>query len=468
VTTDSAADSASDTAFDGTNEDATTRAASLADLHRIRRRGVLIEVRDGADAGAKVALSPGGVVVGSGQSADLRLSDDLVSRRHLELNAEAAGVRARDLGSLNGTWLGPHRLDSMLITSDATVRVGQTTLELRFEGAPIDVPISQRRSFGRAVGTSPAIRHVFALLEQAARSRATVLLEGDSGTGKDVLAHALHEESDRRDGPFVVIDCGAIPLTLIESELFGHERGAFTGAQNSRAGAFEQAHGGTIFLDEIGEMPIEMQPKLLRVLESREVRRVGGGKPTAIDVRVVAATNRKLREAVRKREFREDLFYRLAVVHVRIPPLADRPEDVPALATSFFRKTIGDESAELPDDVMRLLTGYNWPGNARELRNVMDRFSTFGRADRALLFGEEAAAASPTGGFQLALSSLDDVPYHDAKERVIEAFHREILKRALERSGGSVTRAAEKLGMPKTSVYRLLAQLRGDGSQPDD
>jgi two-component system, NtrC family, response regulator GlrR len=307
------------------------------------------------------------------------------------------------------------------------------------------------------------MRNVFDLLERAARTDVTVLLEGESGTGKEVLAHALHAASPRRDGPFVVVDCGAIPESLVESELFGHERGAFTGALAARAGAFEQANHGTLFLDEIGELPLDAQPKLLRALETRSFRRVGGSQTIRVNVRVVAATNRRLREAVRKKELREDLFYRLAVVHVTVPRLADRADDILPLAESFLRRATGDRAATIPPELAALLGSYSWPGNARELRNVIERFATFGRADARVLFGE---AALEEAGALLDFTELGGLPYHDAKQRLIDAFHRAVLPRAVERAGGSVPRAAEQLGLPKASLYRMLHQLRGQHPGP--
>lgn len=440
-------------------EDVSTRSASVEELRRIRLAGARVGVTSGPDAPLELPIGAAGLLVGSGVGCDLRLADPLVSRRHVELRAEAAGVRVVDRGSLNGTHFGGARVGEVLLTGDATLRVGGTTLAVRLVGDPLDLELSTRTTFGEAIARSPAMRHVFEMLERAARSDVTVLLEGESGTGKDVLAHALHAESARRDGPFVVVDCGAIPENLVESELFGHERGAFTGAVGSRAGAFEQARGGTLFLDEIGELPIEAQPKLLRAIESRSVRRVGGAQTVPLDVRVVAATNRRLRDAVRRREFREDLFYRLAVVHVAVPPLADRREDIPPLAELFLRRATGRDDARVPDDLLHLFAHYPWPGNARELRNVIERFATFERTDPGLLFGQTTEAASEARGI-LDPAALARLPYHEAKRQLVDAFHRAVLPRVVERAGGSVPRAAEILGIPKASLYRMLQELR--------
>ena len=446
----------------GFEEDMETRAAPVPGSSRVRLTGAEVEVVAGAEKGIRVPIGAAGVVVGSGLGCDLRLGDKLVSRRHLELGAEPSGVRVRDLGSRNGTLFGGARIRDLSLDRDGVLIVGETSLAVRLLSQPLDMALSPRTRCGDAIAHSSAMRHVFALLERAAQNDVTVLLEGDSGTGKDILALALHQESARRDGPFVVVDCGAIPDNLVESELFGHERGAFTGAVGTRTGAFEQAEGGTLFLDEIGELPMDAQPKLLRALENRSFRRVGGAQTIRVDVRVVAATYRRLREAVRRREFREDLFYRLAVVHVAVPRLSDRPDDVVPLAEAFLRRATGNAAAEVPPDLARLLTAYSWPGNARELRNVVERFATFDRAEPSLLFGAgDAGPASRRGGLDLA--AYESLPYHEAKRRLIEAFHRAVLPLVVERAGGSVPRAAELLEIPKASLYRMLAELRGDG-----
>jgi transcriptional regulator with PAS, ATPase and Fis domain len=440
--------------------DLSTHGTSIDDLQHVRLQGASVTVVSGPDAGVTMPIGAAGVLVGSGSSCDMRLADRRASRQHVELRAEAVGVRVIDRESRNGTHFCGARIEKLLLTSDAMITVGDTSLAIKLLTQPLDVPLSSRTAFGDAIAHSQAMRHVFSVLDQAAATDVTVLLEGDSGTGKEVLSHALHQESARREGPFVVVDCGAIPETLIESELFGHEKGAFTGAASTRLGAFEQAHTGTIFLDEIGELPLESQPKLLRALESRSFRRVGGSSTIKVDVRVIAATNRRLREAVRAREFREDLFYRLAVVHVSVPRLADRREDIRPLAERFLRLASGDDAARLPPEVVRLFEAYPWPGNARELRNVVERFATFRKADAALLFGGDAPQAAPGG--ELDVSAVDHLPYHEAKRRVMEALHKSLLPRAIERAGGSIPRAAQMLGIPKASLYRMLEGTEDD------
>jgi transcriptional regulator with PAS, ATPase and Fis domain len=308
------------------------------------------------------------------------------------------------------------------------------------------------------------MRHLFALLERAARSDVTVLFEGESGVGKDVLSHALHAISARADKPFVPVDCGAIPANLIESELFGHVKGAFTGAMSARDGLVVEAHGGTLFLDEIGELPIDLQPKLLRVLEQREVRAVGATRARAVDVRIIAATNRRLLESVASGAFRRDLFYRLAVARIVVPPLRDRPEDIVPLARAFLRATTGDPSIEIPADLGALLGGYAWPGNVRELRNVIERYAHLGLRDPRGLFDApevEAHGASP-------IDDLALLPLHEARRRAIDQFEQMYVPRVLARAGGVVARAAELAGVARPSFYRMLERVRPERGGIDD
>jgi len=445
-------------------DDSTTRAASLDELHMLVARGAELTVLEGPEAGLSIRAEPASVaVIGSGQGCDLRLTDPLVSRKHIEVHPGPRGVRIVDRGSRNGTYFHGARVGELVVTEAAELVLGKTRLAIRVDNDAVKLPFSRRTTFGSAVAHSEAMRHVFRVLEVAAAKDVTVLLEGESGTGKEVLASAIHEESARRDGPFVVVDCGAIAPTLIESELFGHERGAFTGAIATHQGAFERAHGGTIFLDELGELPLDAQPKLLRALESRTVRRVGGRDTVSFDVRVVAATNRRLKEAVRLKEFRQDLFYRLAVVHVVVPRLADRTEDIAPLAERFLRQSTGDSSATVPEDLARLLASYAWPGNVRELRNVIERFATFRENDPHLLFGRVSdPGAPPGGGGGFDFESVAHLPYAEAKRIILDAYHRAVIPRVVAEAGGVVPKAAERLGMSRTNLYRVLQELGGD------
>ncbi len=409
------------------------------------------------------------VVVGSGENCDLRITDDeTVSRQHARFLLTEGGLLVVDEGSRNGTWIGPVRVQRATVSEDTRVRVGNTTLAVRIDEVEKDIPLSRRTRMGDAIGFSPEMRHVFSLLERAAATEVTVLLEGESGVGKEVLTRALHAFSPRKDGPLVTIDCGAIPRDLVESELFGHERGAFTGAGQARIGLFEQADGGTIFLDEIGELPLDLQPKLLRALEAREVRPVGGNAVRHVDVRVVAATNRNLADEVRRGTFRQDLFYRLSVARMRIPPLRDRSSDIDVLATAFYREVLRNDSASLPPDILDLLRSYRWPGNVRELRNVVSRYALLGFSGRALFDDQSpdarARGAPPAEG----AADWQGRPYHQARQVVLDRFEVEFTKDAIGRANGVMLRAAELAGMARSSFYRLVEKhgIR-DAQDPD-
>ncbi|MFO0727651.1 MAG: sigma 54-interacting transcriptional regulator [Myxococcota bacterium] len=417
-----------------------------------------LEITAGVDTGRRLRLDRPSLVVGSGDSADLRLADGAVSREHLRISLTPAGVRLRDEGSKNGTWIGGLRVSDVTLTGDTAVELGTTTIQLRLESGPLDLPLSTSARFGTAVGVSASMRHLFALLERAATSDVTILLEGESGVGKEVLARGVHNASPRREGPFVTVDCGSIPAQLIEAELFGHEKGAFTGANEARKGMFEQADGGTLFLDEIGELPLDLQPKLLRVLEQREVRPLGSTAVRAVNVRVVAATNRRLAEAAHKNEFRRDLFYRLSVARVTVPPLRERPEDILPIARELLRSTSKDATLELPQDLAAMLGAYRWPGNVRELRNVIERWSFLGVRDAKMLFDAHAQGAAGEAAVQEDFSHL---PYHEARKRAIERFEQGYLPKVLERAGGVVAKAAELAEVARPSFYRMLERIRG-------
>ena len=435
------------------NQEPETRLAQPSPSATVSVRAAQVEVRGGPDDGRHARIDRPRFTIGSGESADLRVSDVTVSREHLRISLEPNGVRIRDEGSKNGTWLGDVRILEVLLTNDIAIRVGKTSIAVRIDAAPLELAVSGHTRFGDALGHSMVMRHLFGVLERAAAADVTVLLEGESGVGKDVLARAIHASSPRAGGPFVPVDCGAIPGALLESELFGHERGAFTSADKARLGLFEQANGGTIFLDEIGELPLELQPKLLRVLEQREVRPVGARAPRPVDVRVVAATNRRLGEASQRGEFRRDLFYRLAVARVTVPPLRDRVDDIVPLAQSFLRVATRAPDAELPTDLAAMLKAYAWPGNARELRNVIDRYAVLGARNARSLFDSSEYERAEEG---VDLSAL---PYHEARRITLERLDREYVPKVLHRAGGVVARAAELAELARPSLYRMMDRI---------
>jgi DNA-binding NtrC family response regulator len=296
------------------------------------------------------------------------------------------------------------------------------------------------------------MRRLFQVLDKVAQSSADVLIEGENGTGKEVIAAELVRLGGRRQKPLIIVDCGAISPTLIESELFGHVRGAFTGALRDRAGAFEEADGGTVFLDEIGELPLDMQPKLLRALAQREIRRVGASRSTKVDIRVIAATNRRLEREVNSGRFREDLYYRLSVVTLRVPPLRERKEDIPLLVSHFLDKLgVQDPLKVFPHEALEELKRYDWPGNVRELKNHVERVIVLGE-DMPLAAPADAAprASDPGPGVDI------ERPFKEAKEAIVERFERGYLAALLEWADGNVSRAARKAGLDRMYLHRLL------------
>ncbi len=341
------------------------------------------------------------------------------------------------------------------LQKEAEIRFGNTKVRLRLGGKHADVPSSSRTVFGAMIGASPAIRRVYTLLERAAPTTAPVLITGESGTGKELAARALHDASPRRDMPFEVVDCGGLPPTLIESELFGHEKGAFTNAIRDRQGAFERADGGTLFLDELGELPLELQPKLLRALGEQEVRRIGSRTALRVDVRVVAATNRDLRREVNAGTFRSDVFYRLAVIQVHMPPLRERIEDLPLLVHTLLERIAIDRRVDAhiePDDQLtESLARHHWPGNIRELRNYLEQLVILREPPELPTDG--AAAASPPAD---AFASLRKLPLRSAKEQLIERFERDYLEQLLTDTNGNVAEAARRAGVDRGTLFRTI------------
>jgi DNA-binding NtrC family response regulator len=429
---------------------------------RVPSRGIAIPaielvVIDGPSRGTRVRVENGFARVGSASASDLSLADFTVSRVHCEIRVHPTAISIKDCGSTNGTYVEGVNVHDGEVRPGAAVRVGKSVFRIESVDGGSVVPLSESDSFGLLVGASLEMRQVYAILERIAPTNATLLIEGETGTGKDVAARSLHAASPRASGPFVPVDCGAIPENLIESELFGHVRGAFSGAVNDRRGVFEEAHGGTLFLDEIGEMPLAVQSKLLRALETRSIRRVGGNVERPVDVRIVAATNRPLAVCANQGTFREDLYYRLAVVEVTLPPLRSRLEDIPLLADHFYRRFSGS-AASLPESFMATLVRRGWPGNVRELRNFIERSVSLGSIREGV---PSLRPSEPPPSLPSAMENI--VPLHlplkDARQAWTESFESIYVRSMLKKTGGNLTRAAELAGVNRRFMQRLLARL---------
>ena len=385
--------------------------------------------------------------VGSAATCSLVVASPTVSRFHAELTLVAEGVRVRDLGSTNGTFYLGQRIVEAVLAPSATIRVGSVDVAFAVHSDGLmSLPEYPHPTYRGVLGASSAMRRLFAVLARLEGSLAPVLLEGESGAGKEVVAKAIHDGSRASSGAFVAVNCGALPRDLVASELFGHKKGAFTGAAETRHGLFDAADGGTLFLDEIGELPLDLQPHLLRVLETGEVRPVGSDGGHAVKVRIVAATNRDVDEEVRAGRFREDLLYRLGVVRLRVPPLRERVEDIPALAAHFA----GD--ATLPAPVMEKLKSRDWAGNVRELRNAVQAWAALGVLPEA--------RRSSVATLELALGEVVDprAPYGPQKEAIVDRFTAIYLRRLLEDAGGSQTAAARIADLDRGYLGRLLAK----------
>ncbi len=455
------------------------RASSL-EIRRCR-----LSVLAGPDAGKTVDLGSSWFRVGARKGCDLVLSDQRVSGHHLEIRLDNDGFRLRDLESTNGTFVAGHRVREVYLNPGTVIYVGDSRLRFEPLDQSVSVKLSEDDRFGRMVGRSVAMRALFAKLERLAPTDASLLVTGETGTGKELVAEAVHERSKRKNGPFVVFDCGSVAENLIAGELFGHERGAFTGAVASRPGVFEQADGGTVFLDEIGELPIDLQPKLLGVLERRTVRRIGGQKEIPVDIRVVSATNRNLAKEMNLGRFREDLYYRISVVRVHLAPLRDRLDDIDLLVANFLAQLPGGQSVKLHDKTMHNLRNHDYPGNVRELRNLLERAvimagelatNLTGGPSRPRVASENPAspadpsaspspesAPAPHPEPSLAVPNMRvpidvSVPFKLAKSRMVEEFERRFLERLLDEHGGNVSKAARVTGLDRMTVHKMLAR----------
>jgi transcriptional regulator with GAF, ATPase, and Fis domain len=421
-----------------------TETRAMAPDATVTRPRTRITWEDGAGAHAVVLERP--VVVGSAAKADIVVDDPTVSRLHAELDPRSDGVWVRDLGSTNGTFVGDVLVTSARLPASARVRVGAVVLTTRAEAEPVPIDLWPEDGLGDLVGGSAVMRELYATIVRVAAAEAPVLVHGETGTGKELVARAIHDCSHHAAKPFVVVDCAALPETLLEAELFGHARGAFTGAVAARAGSFEAAEGGTVFLDEIGELPLATQPKLLRVLESRSVRRVGETSQRPIQARFLAATHRDLRRMVNDGEFREDLYFRVAVLPVNVPALRERPEDLPRLVERFAPAMPAAMRAELCER----LGGRRLSGNVRELRNIVERAVLLGRP-HADDVGSPPPRSTEVGG-----TGEDELPFEVPFQDFQHAAERAYLRRMLLKHGGQVAGAAEAAGINRTYFYRLL------------
>lgn len=426
-------------------------------IRQVPIRSLLIEVLAGPDKGRSFQTEEDVVSIGTAEGNGLVLTDDSVSPYHVELHRSTMGTVVRDLGSTHGVRVGRVQIHRGVIAPDTLLDIGGTRLCVR-DGSPVEQDVHSAGSLAGVLGHSPAMRHLMARMARAAHAEVPVLLDGESGTGKSLIGRAIHEMSNRSARPFVYVDCGALPVSVIASELFGHERGAFTGADQKREGAFERAEGGTLMLDEIGELPLAAQPTLLGALQRKQIRRVGGTRDINTDVRVIAATNRELRGEVNRGTFRLDLYYRLAVLRMTVPPLRSRQRDIPLLVEHFLRAAGYAEAVSeiVPDEIMDQWLRHPWPGNVRELRNAVE--STLVLREAPDLFTD----------MQLPAPVADDLaesdpfaefyghPIREAREEALGRFERAYSIALIERNGGNVSQAAREGQLDRKYLHELL------------
>ena len=431
------------------------------------RRCKLVVIK-GSQRGTEFVVSGDTFRVGKAPENDLVLADETVSRVHFEIARDAKGYLVRDMKSTNGTFLDGAEVKEAYLRAGSVIGLGSCELKFTPFEERIEILPSEKEQLGEMVGKSPAMREIFGLVEKIAPTDATVLIEGETGTGKDMIARTLHLLSPRHDAPFIVVDCGAVAGTLIESELFGHEKGSFTGAVTARQGAFELASGGTVFLDELGELSLDLQPKLLRVLEQRELRRVGGTKTIKVDLRVIAATRKDLRSEVEKGKFREDLYFRLNVVPITAPALRERREDIPLLIDSMLSKLGGPENkATLTEQTRAALMAHDWPGNVRELRNVIERALALG-ADPGMLVAPLGQGEPKAAQLHEKVEFEPNVSFRDTKEKWNELFERRYLAWLIKRADGNISKAARDADMDRKYLHKLLRKYGITSGDEDD
>ena len=440
----------------------------------------------GPDGPREEAFNQSVISIGATEDNDLIVTDSTVSRSHCRVIREESGYILKDLASTNGSFINGVRVREAWLAPGSEFRLGQCRLSFHPYDETVTITPAETERFGDIIGRDVRMREIFGMLEKIAPTGATVVIEGETGTGKEVVAQTIHKTSPRASKPFIVFDCGAVPESLIESELFGHEKGSFTGAIGTRQGLFETAQGGTIFLDELGELSLDLQPKLLRVLEQREVRRIGSTRAIPINVRVLAATNRDLAEEVRAGRFREDLFYRLSVVRLHLPPLRDRRDDIPLLIDHFLSTHAYNRDPATGRRKIRRLTpaathallNYHWPGNIRELVNVIERGCSFAEGDvidltelpRSVLGHPHQPGVPPVSAEHLAEDpdqppmpdniphpdDLHDMTFKKAKEEWISSFERDYILTLLERNDNNISHAAREAEIDRKYFRKLM------------
>ena len=439
--------------------------------------------------------------IGSMDDNDIVLSDDTVSRYHCRIIQDDTSYILIDNTSTNGTFINKVRVREAFLKPGCTIGVGQSQLRFNAREEEVQIVPSRADRCGGLIGGNPKMREIYSIIEKIAPTATTVVIDGETGTGKEVVAQAIHSLSPRSRNELVVFDCGAVPPKLIESELFGHEKGSFTGAVMSREGLFEMADGGTLFLDELGELPLDLQPKLLRALEQREVRRVGGAKSQKVDVRIIAATNRNLEDEVRAGRFRQDLFYRLSVVRLHLPSLHARADDIPVLVQHFLdtgaynRNPNGTQRVRaISKDAMTALQTYPWPGNVRELVNVVERAVSF--CERGTIDASDlpdyirTAKAAPKDAAAPTIRRASSVPaaaslaaqppptpeellavgitFKDAKERWVTTFERDYILQMLRRNNGNISHAARHADIDRKYFRKLMKKYDIEAAGGDD
>jgi len=452
------------------------------------------------------AFEKGEIRIGAMDDNDVVIQDDTVSRYHCKILQEDNAYVLLDLGSTNGTFINRVRIREGFLKPGCTVHLGQSEFKFTAGEEEVEIVPSRKDRCGDIIGKNQRLREIYAIIEKIAPTNTTVIIEGETGTGKEVVAQTIHRLSARAQGPMMVFDCGAVPENLIESELFGHEKGSFTGAIMTRQGLFEMGDGGTVFLDELGELPLDLQPKLLRALEQREIRRVGASKPLKVDVRIIAATNRNLEEEVRHGRFRQDLFYRLSVVRLILPPLRDRPEDIPLLVRHFLKhgayNRLPDGGARVKGitrEAQEMLGHYRWPGNVRELLNTIERAVSFADGDtieardlpehirdaardmprpsapaaHSTNPGERVGSSTrPASGPSAAASAPPpesfETTFKEAKEKWVSSFERDYIVALLKKNHGNISHAARESDIDRKYFRKLMKKYDIEAMGDDD